>query len=934
MNRNIEVRGARENNLKNISIDIPKDQLVVFTGVSGSGKSSLAFDTIYAEGQRRYLDTFSAYARQMIGTMEKPDVDSIDGMSPVISIEQKSSGWNPRSTVGTVTEIYDFLRLLYARIADAYSYDSGIKMVQYTEDQINRTIVEEFNNEKIMILGPVVKGRKGHYRELFEHYRKLGYTKAMVDGDLVDIEQGMRVDRYTIHDINIVIDRFTVVDKNIKRIRRAVQAALKMGKETLFVKRLEDDDLHLFSKMLVDPATGIAYDTPSPNTFSFNSPYGYCPNCKGMGTTHEVDLSKVIPDNSLSIGKGGIVPIGEERDNNNFKALRKLTKKYKFSFATPIKDIPKEVMDMILFGENKSKKNSRNEEMGSFLDNGLVNMISYYYEQSSSEGVRRWAGEFLSLQKCTVCNGARLNIMALHFKIGAYNIAELGEFDLEQLSNWLENIDKELSKKQKLIGGELIKEIKDRVNFLLEVGLNYLNLNRPANTLSGGESQRTRLATQIGSKLTGITYILDEPSIGLHARDNERLINALKDLTKIGNSVLVVEHDKEIMLSADFLIDIGPGAGEHGGEIVAQGKLKELKKNPSATVEYLFDERSIEVPKVRRKGSGEFLHIFGASGNNLQNIDVEFPLGTFTCVTGVSGSGKSSLIHQTLFPLLKNHLYKPIHKALPYKELKGLEHIDKVIEIDQKPIGRTPRSNPATYTKLFDEVRTLFSMTPDAKIRGYKKGRFSFNVKGGRCEACGGAGRRVIEMNFLPDVMIECETCLGKRYNRETLEILYKGKSIYDVLEMSVEEAADFFEAIPKIKRKLVTLKNVGLGYIRLGQPATTLSGGEAQRVKLAEELSKKATGSTFYIMDEPTTGLHFQDIEYLLQVINKLVDKGNTVVVIEHNLDVVKCADYIIDIGPEGGAQGGKVVATGTPESISKKKKSYTGKYLKAELK
>lgn len=937
--RAIVIEGARENNLKDIHISIPKDKLTVITGVSGSGKSSLAFDTLYAEGQRRYLDTFSSYARQVIGNLEKPDVDRISGLSPVISIEQKTTGWNPRSTVGTVTELYDYLRLLFARIGEAFSYDTGNKMVQYSEEQIIDYFLSNYTDEKLAILAPVVRGRKGHYRELFEHYRKMGYTKMRIDGELTDLSPGMKLDRYKMHDIEVVVDRIKVASSKTRRLTQAVTTALDIGKGLVFVERMDHGEIVTFSKALMDPESGLSYEVPSPNTFSFNSPYGYCPTCKGLGTLFEADFDKIIPDESVSIAKGGLTPLGEERDNWNFRQLRTLAKKYKFTFATPINKIPAEALDIIRFG-GANVKTSVNIQFEDDWDytytiakDGLKGMLEGWYKNSTSERMRNWAEQFMSLSTCTECHGSRLKKEALYFKLHDKNIAELADMNLYDLGQWFHELPDYLSKKQLQIGSELIKEIQNRTQFLLDVGLNYLHLHRPARTLSGGESQRTRLATQIGSKLTGITYILDEPSIGLHARDNDRLIGALKDLTSIGNTVIVVEHDKEIMLASDFLIDIGPGAGKNGGAVTAAGDAKELKKQDSETLQYLQDKRTIEIPQERRKGNGDFITLTGASGHNLKDVTLKLPLGKFICITGVSGSGKSTLIHETLYPIMRNHLYRTIKNPLPYKKISGLEHIDKIIEIDQKPIGRTPRSNPATYTGVFTEIRSLFAKTPESKIRGYKPGRFSFNVKGGRCETCGGAGKRVIEMNFLPDVLVDCETCLGRRYNRETLEILYKGKTINDVLEMPVKEAAQFFEAIPKIYRKLKTIEDVGLGYITLGQQATTLSGGEAQRVKLAEELSKRATGNTLYILDEPTTGLHFSDIEYLLKVINLLADKGNTVLVIEHNMDIIKCADHIIDIGPEGGQGGGTIVAQGSPEKVAKVKGSYTARYLAKEL-
>ncbi len=916
---------------------IPRDQLVVITGISGSGKSSLAFDTIYAEGQRRYLETFGHYARQFMGKLERPDVEQITGLSPVISIEQKTTGWNPRSTVGTITEIYHFLRLLYARIGEAYSYQSGTRMVQFEEEEILQLIQKDFPSQRIALLAPVVRARKGHYRELFQQIRKQGFTKARVDGNIVDIAPGYMLDRYSTHDIEIVIDRIKVESKYYARLKSSLTMALKRGQDTIIVYNYDTDQSRTMSKRLMDVETGLAYEEASPNNFSFNSPYGACPRCKGMGLLHQADMDKVIPDESLSIHKMGIAPFGEVRDNWTFRQLRAIAKKYQFSFATPVRDIPKEALDIILYGGDDSMTRpgvyAKNDFVYNLAYEGLANMLERWYKDSSSEKIRSWAENFLTINKCPECKGFRLKKESLHYKLADHHIGQLSEMDLHQLKDWLDQLPKQLSKKQKLIGGEVLKELNLRLSFLLHVGLDYLHLNRPARTLSGGEAQRTRLATQIGSKLTGITYIMDEPSIGLHPRDNYRLIRALHDLVEVGNTVIVVEHDKEIMLAADYLIDIGPGAGVQGGSIVAHGKPKSFLKNRSMTSLYLSDKLKIKIPAKRRKGNGKKIKLTGATGNNLKNVALEIPLGKFICVTGVSGSGKSSLINETLYPILRKHFYKSIKKALPYKNISGIQHVDKVIEIDQKPIGRTPRSNPATYIKLFGEIRSLFTKVPEAKIRGYKPGRFSFNVKGGRCETCNGAGMRVIEMNFLPDVLVECETCRGRRYNRETLEIRYKGKSINDVLNMSVNEACDFFEHIPKIYRKLKTLRDVGLGYITLGQQATTLSGGEAQRVKLAEELSKRDTGNTLYIMDEPTTGLHFEDIKLLLGVIGRLVDKGNTAIIIEHNMDVIKVADHIIDIGPEGGRGGGQILCTGTPEQVAKNKKSYTGKYLKKEL-
>ena len=932
----IDVIGARVHNLKNIDVQIPRNQFVVITGISGSGKSSLAFDTIYAEGQRRYMETFSAYARQFIGEMERPDVEKITGLSPVISIEQKTVGRNPRSTVGTITEVYDFLRLLYARVGEAYSHVSGKKMIKYTEEQMVDHIFKNFGNKKILLLAPLVRGRKGHYRELFDHVRKQGYTKVRVDGKVQDLVPKMQVDRYKVHDIELVIDRVKMLKDRRERFTTSLQTALKMGNGLIFMLEQDGEEAFPYSKHLMDPETGLSYEEPSPNAFSFNSPYGACQNCKGLGEVMKVDMEKVIPDDSKSINEAGIVPFGEVRDNWTFKQLRSISKKYKFTFSTPIKKIPKKALEIILNGGDESfemEKNYKHDFVYNLAYEGLNNMLVRWYKESSSEKIRRWTEDFMTIDKCPTCNGQRLKIESLHFKLDGKNISDLAAMDFTDLMEWLDKLESKLTERQQTIAKEVLKEIKLRLGFLLHVGLDYLNLTRPARTLSGGEAQRIRLATQIGSQLTGVTYILDEPSIGLHQRDNQRLIEALRELADIGNTVLVVEHDKDIMLAADFLIDLGPGAGKHGGELVGAGIPETFLKKDTLTSLYLQDKKKIEIPKERRKGNGKFLELNGATGNNLKNVSIKIPLGTFCCVTGVSGSGKSTLINSTLYPILRQHFYKSIQRPLAYKSLEGLEHLDKVIEIDQSPIGRTPRSNPATYTKVFGDIRKIFASIPEAKIRGYKIGRFSFNVKGGRCEECQGAGKRVIEMNFLPDVQVDCERCMGKRYNRETLEILYKGKSISDVLNMTVEEAVVFFEHIPNIFRRMKTLKDVGLGYITLGQQATTLSGGEAQRVKLSEELSKRATGQTIYILDEPTTGLHFDDIRQLLNVLNKLVDKGNTIVVIEHNLDVVKVADYIIDMGPEGGNRGGNLVVQGTPEKVAKSKKSHTGHFLKMEL-
>jgi len=936
-NTHIEVIGARVHNLKNIDVKIPRNKFVVITGISGSGKSSLAFDTIYAEGQRRYMETFTAYARQFIGEMERPDVEQISGLSPVISIEQKTTSKNPRSTVGTVTEIYDFLRLLFARAGEAYSYNTGKKMVRYSEDQMVDHIFDHFSKKKVFLLSPLIRARKGHYRELFEQVRKQGYTKVRVDGVVLDITPGLQLDRYKTHDIEVVIDRLSVESKNRERIAASIQTALRMGNGLLFLMDFKTEKFHPYSKHLMDADTGISYEEPSPNAFSFNSPYGACPKCKGLGNILTVDMEKVVPDDSKSINDVGIVPFGEVRDNMTFKQLRAIAKKYKFTFSTPIKEIPEEALESILNGGNDkfdvSLRYSKHDFSYNLAYEGLTNMLIRWYKESSSDKIRRWAEDFMTVDTCPDCDGLRLKKESLHFKIHGKNISELAKMDIAQLSDWMHKLDKHLSKRQAAIAKDILKELKLRLGFLLHVGLDYLDLFRPARTLSGGESQRIRLATQIGSQLTGITYILDEPSIGLHQRDNQKLIESLRNLSDIGNTVLVVEHDKDIMLASDYLIDLGPGAGKHGGLLVGEGVPSTFLKKNTLTSKYLRDKEQIAVPSKRRKGNGKFLELKGASGNNLKNVSIKIPLGTFCCVTGVSGSGKSTLINQTLYPILRNHFYRSSQRPMAHKKIVGLEHLDKVIEINQSPIGRTPRSNPATYTGVFTDIRKIFSDLPEAKIRGYKPGRFSCNVKGGRCETCQGAGKRVIEMNFLPDVQVDCETCMGRRYNRETTDILFKGKSISDVLNLTVNEAYEFFENIPSIFRRIKTLKEVGLGYITLGQQATTLSGGEAQRVKLAEELSKRDTGKTLYILDEPTTGLHFEDIRQLLQVLNRLVDKGNTIIIIEHNMDVIKVADHIIDMGPEGGYRGGEVLCTGTPEKVATIKKSFTGQFLKKEL-
>ena len=930
----IEVLGAREHNLKNIDVSFPRNKLIVITGISGSGKSSLAFDTIYAEGQRRYMESFSAYARSFIGNMERPDVDKINGLSPVISIEQKTTSRNPRSTVGTVTEIYDFLRLLFARAGEAFSYLSGNKMERQSEDQIVDHIMSYFQGRKLTILAPIVKGRKGHYRELFQQVRKMGYTKVRIDGELEELIPKMQVDRYKIHDIEIVIDRVVVNEKDRYRISQSIQLALQEGKGLLMA--LDDNEkVHYFSKHLMDPETGLSYDEPAPNTFSFNSPYGACPTCNGMGTINEITEDTIIPDKSLSVSRGAIAPLGEYRDVWIFKKIDAILKRAGFNLTTPVKDLPEEIISTILNGDSSTVSVPSVKYPGTSWHTKFEGIVKLLEKQKdgNNDKVQKWLQEYSVTKTCPTCEGKRLKKQSLHFKIDSKNIAELADFDISELAGWFEGLEDRMSEKQKRISIEVLKEIRKRLQFLLNVGLDYLHLNRPLRTLSGGEAQRIRLATQIGTQLIGVLYILDEPSIGLHQRDNQQLIEALKDLRDLGNTVIVVEHDKEMMLESDFVIDIGPGAGRHGGSIVGLGTPKKFIKSKTLTADYLNSKRKIKIPDKRREGTGEFIEIVGAKGNNLKNVSVKFPLGKMICVSGVSGSGKSTLIHDTLYPILNQHFYRSKLSPLEYKEAKGLANLDKVIEVDQSPIGRTPRSNPATYTGVFADIRSLFSSLPEAKIRGYKPGRFSFNVKGGRCEVCEGGGMRVIEMDFLPDVHVHCEKCKGKRYNRETLEVRFKGKSISDVLDMTVEQAVEFFENQPKILRKIKTLDEVGLGYITLGQHATTLSGGEAQRVKLASELSKKDTGNTFYILDEPTTGLHFQDIQHLLDVLNRLVDKGNTVLIIEHNMDVIKMADEIIDLGPGGGRDGGKIVAQGTPEEILKKKQSFTGKYLKNEM-
>jgi excinuclease ABC subunit A len=934
----IEIIGASEHNLKDIDLIFPRNQLVVFTGLSGSGKSSLAFDTIFAEGQRRYLETFSAYARQFIGDMKRPQVDKINGLSPVISIEQKTVSRNPRSTVGTITEVYDFLRLLFARAGDAYSYLSGKKMVRFSEAQILDLIQEQFSLKKITVLAPVVKGRKGHYRELFEQIRKQGYRKVRVDNEIMEIEAGMQLDRYKIHDIEVVIDRIEPGEANKNRISDSIKTAFKMGKGTLSIMDNSTDKVHFFSRFLMDPETGLSYDEAQPNTFSFNSPYGACSQCNGLGFISEVALESIIPDKKKSINKGGILPIGELRENFTFAQLRGLAKKFKFSLADPIEKISDEIIQIILHGTDEAfPVTYTNYELKTqtieTVFKGIIPIIEEQYFEGKSDSLSQWAEEFMHSKTCPTCNGSRLKKEALYYRIGDKNIADLANLSISDLHHWLNHSEAEMGERQKLIATEILKEIRTRVGFLVNVGLDYLTLNSPSNTLSGGEAQRIRLATQIGSRLVNVLYILDEPSIGLHQRDNEKLIDSLKSLRDLGNSVIVVEHDKDMIEQSDYIVDIGPRAGIHGGKIIAKGTYPEFIKQNSLTAQYINGTKSIEIPKKRRPIGKEKLVLKGCTGHNLKNISVSFPLRNFICVTGVSGSGKSSLINETLYPILAKHVYNSKYQCLPYTKIEGLEHIDKVIRIDQAPIGRTPRSNPATYTGVFSDIRNLYAMLPEAKIRGYKPGRFSFNVSGGRCETCKGGGHKVIQMNFLPDVEVLCDTCNGKRYNRETLEVRYKGKSINDVLDMPIEHAVDFFDNMPNIARRLQALKDVGLGYITLGQSSTTLSGGEAQRVKLAEELAKKETGNTFYILDEPTTGLHFEDINVLLTVLNKLTDKGNTILVIEHNMDVIKVADYIIDLGPEGGYGGGELMAIGTPEEIVKVKKSHTARFLKKEL-
>ncbi|MBO0593429.1 excinuclease ABC subunit UvrA [Cellulophaga sp. E16_2] len=936
---NIEVKGARVHNLKNIDITIPREKLVVITGLSGSGKSSLAFDTIYAEGQRRYIETFSAYARQFLGGLERPDVDKIDGLSPVIAIEQKTTSKSPRSTVGTITEIYDFLRLLYARAGDAYSYNTGEKMVSYNDDQIRGLIKKDYDQKKINILAPVIRSRKGHYRELFEQIAKQGFVKVRVDGVIVDITKGMKVDRYKVHDIEIVIDRLKVIDTEDfdKRLSETINTAMYSGENVLMVLEEGEKVARYFSRDLMCPTTGISYPNPEPNTFSFNSPKGMCSHCSGLGHVYQVNEKKIFPNKKLSIKAGGIAPLGEYKSSWAFKQIDTIGQRYKFDINTPIEKISDEAINVLLNGTVESfdldSKTLGVKRTYKIDYEGISNFITNQFNEADSTSIKRWAKEYMDKITCPTCDGSRLRKESLNFKVDEKNIAQLAHLDISELAEFFKKLPTKIEGNQLIIAEEIIKEISTRVQFLLDVGLDYLSLNRSSKSLSGGEAQRIRLATQIGSQLVGVLYILDEPSIGLHQRDNERLIKSLEALRDLGNSVIVVEHDKDMIERADHVIDIGPKAGKYGGEIISEGKPEDLKNFDTLTADYISGKRKIEIPKERRKGNGKKITLTGCTGNNLKNVTVTFPLGELIGVTGVSGSGKSTLINETLYPIMNAHYFNGVKKPMPYKKITGLEHIDKVIDINQSPIGRTPRSNPATYTGVFSEIRTLFTKTPEAAIRGYKPGRFSFNVKGGRCETCQGGGLRVIEMNFLPDVYVECETCNGKRFNRETLEIRYKGKSIADVLDMTINEAVDFFELIPKIYRKLNTIKEVGLGYISLGQQSTTLSGGEAQRIKLATELSKRDTGNTFYILDEPTTGLHFEDIRVLMEVLERLVDKGNTIVVIEHNMDVIKMADYIIDIGYEGGKGGGKLVAKGTPEEVCKDKKSYTAKFLRKEL-
>ena len=934
----INIWGARVHNLKNIDVEIPRNALTVITGLSGSGKSSLAFDTIFAEGQRRYIETFSAYARNFLGNLERPDVDKITGLSPVISIEQKTTNKNPRSTVGTTTEIYDYLRLLYARAGTAYSYLSGEKMIKYTEEKVIEMILNDYADKRIYILSPLVRQRKGHYRELFESMRRKGYLYMRVDGEIKEIVRGMKVDRYKNHNIEVVIDKLQVRGKDDERLKKTVQIAMRQGDGVIMIMDKETGEIRNFSKRLMDPVSGISYGEPAPNIFSFNSPEGACQRCKGLGYVNEIDLSKVIPNDKLSIHDGAIVPLGKYKNQMIFWQIDAILHKYDLTLKTPFKDIPQDVVDEILYGSLENIKISKDLVRTSsdyFVTfEGIIKYLRTVMENDDSTAGQKWADQFLATTTCPECNGMRLKRESLSYKIWNRNISEIANLDITELKEWLDHVEEHLDKQQKTIATEIVKELRARVSFLLEVGLDYLSLNRASASLSGGESQRIRLATQIGSQLVNVLYILDEPSIGLHQRDNERLIHSLKELRDMGNSVIVVEHDKDMMLAADYIIDIGPKAGRKGGEVVFQGTPKQMLQQHTITADYLNGKRAIELPAKRREGNGKSIWIKGAKGNNLKDIDVEFPLGKLIVVTGVSGSGKSTLINETLQPILSKHFYRSLKKPMPYDSIEGIDYIDKVVDVDQSPLGRTPRSNPATYTGVFSDIRSLFVNLPEAKIRGYKPGRFSFNVKGGRCEACGGNGYKTIEMNFLPDVMVPCEVCHGKRYNRETLEVRYKGKSIADVLDMTINQAVEFFDAVPNILHKIKTIQDVGLGYIKLGQPSTTLSGGESQRVKLATELSKRDTGKTLYILDEPTTGLHFEDIRILMDVLQQLVNRGNTVIIIEHNLDVIKLADYIIDMGPEGGRGGGMVLTTGTPEEVTKSSKGHTPKFLKQELK
>ena len=933
----INVWGARVHNLKNVDVEIPRNSLTVITGLSGSGKSSLAFDTIFAEGQRRYIETFSAYARNFLGGMERPDVDKITGLSPVISIEQKTTNKNPRSTVGTTTEIYDYMRLLYARAGTAYSYMSGELMVKYTEEQVLQMILNDYSGKRIFILAPLVRQRKGHYRELFESMRRKGYLYIRVDGEVKEITRGMKVDRYKNHNIEVVIDKLQVQSKDDERLKKSVQIAMKQGDGVLMVMDKDTEVVRNYSKRLMDPVTGISYGEPAPNIFSFNSPEGACPKCKGLGYINEIDLKKVIPDKEISIHDGAIIPLGKYKNQMIFWQIDAILQKYELNIKTPIKDIPQDALDEILYGSLESVKISKelvHTSSDYFIEyDGVVKYLRTVMDNDDSAAGQKWADQFLATCKCPECKGQRLKRESLSYRIWDKNISEVANLDVTDLREWLNHVEEHMEPMQQKIAEEIVKEIKTRVDFLLEVGLNYLALNRQSASLSGGESQRIRLATQIGSQLVNVLYILDEPSIGLHQRDNERLIKSLKDLRDIGNTVIVVEHDKDMMLSADYIVDIGPKAGRKGGEVVYQGTPEKMLEQHTITTDYLNGLKKIEIPERRRAGNGKSIWIRGAHGNNLKNVDVEFPLGRLIVVTGVSGSGKSTLINETLQPILSHHFYRSLKKPMPYEKIEGIENIDKVVNVDQSPLGRTPRSNPATYTGVFSDIRSLFVVLPEAKIRGYKPGRFSFNVKGGRCEACGGNGYKTIEMNFLPDVMVPCEVCHGKRYNRETLEVRYKGKSIADVLDMTINQAVEFFENVPNILQKIKTIQDVGLGYIKLGQPSTTLSGGESQRVKLATELSKRDTGKTLYILDEPTTGLHFEDIRILMDVLQRLVDRGNTVIIIEHNLDVIKLADYIIDMGPEGGRNGGTILSTGTPEEVAQSDKGYTPSFLKKEL-